>query len=294
MRLQRHPDSPILLPNPLHEWESRNVFNPGAVYHNDLFHLFYRAQGPDYVSRLGYAISQDGVHFNRMVDPLVGPQDEWETRGVEDPRNTYLNDEGSFVMAYTAYSPLGITPMLAVSENLITWERIGPLITGEDNKDHVVFPRKIKGSYVAFHRRPPSIWLATSPDLKTWGGFQEVMTVRPDNWDSKRVGAGGPPIETEYGWLVLYHAYDFNHVYRLSACLLDLDDPTRVISRPQGFLMAPEEVWELKGEVNTVVFSGANPVVDGVVYVYYGGGDRVIGLATCGLEELVEWVRGEL
>jgi predicted GH43/DUF377 family glycosyl hydrolase len=294
MRLQRHPDSPILLPNPLHEWEARNVFNPGVVYHNNLFHLFYRAQGPDYVSRLGYAISQDGVHFNRMVDPLLGPQDEWETRGIEDPRITYLKDEGRFVMAYTAYSPLGITPMIATSQNLIAWERIGPLITGEDNKDHVVFPRKIQGNYVAFHRRPPSIWLATSPDLKTWGGFQEVMTVRPDNWDSKRVGAGGPPIETEYGWLVLYHAYDFNHVYRLSACLLDLDDPTKVIARPQGFLLEPEEVWELKGEVNMVVFSGANPVVEGVVYVYYGGGDRVIGLATCGLEELVEWVRGEI
>jgi predicted GH43/DUF377 family glycosyl hydrolase len=290
MRLQRHPDNPILTPNPQHAWEALNTFNPGVIHHNGIFHMFYRAQGLDYTSRIGYAISEDGVHFKRLDQPLLKPQGERETRGVEDPRVTYLADEGRFIMAYTAFSPLGITPMFAESSNLLTWKRIGPLVKGEDNKDHVLFPRKIGGRYVAFHRRPPSIWIAFSDDLYEWEDFAVVFHPREDNWDCKRVGAGGLPIETELGWLVIYHAYDFDHIYRFGACLLALDDPCQVLARPQEYIMEPEEIWELKGEVPRAIFSVANPVVDGTIYVYYGAADRVIGLATCSLKELLEFV----
>jgi predicted GH43/DUF377 family glycosyl hydrolase len=289
MKLQRHSANPILKPVPFHEWESLNVFNCGVVHHNELFHMFYRAQGADHISRIGYALSTDGVRFNRLHQPVLSPQGEWETRGVEDPRITYLADEDRFIMAYTAYSPLGITPMFAESRNLITWSRLGSLVKGEDNKDHVLFPRQIGGRYVAFHRRPPAIWIAHSDDLVTWGDFDVVMQPRSDGWDCKRVGGGGVPIETEHGWLVLYHAYDHDHVYRLGVALLDLDDPTRVIRRPTGPVLWPEELWEILGQVRNVVFSAANPMVDGKVYVYYGGGDHVIGLATCSLDELLEY-----
>jgi predicted GH43/DUF377 family glycosyl hydrolase len=291
MKLKRHPASPILRPNPFNGWEALNVFNCGVVHHNDLFHLFYRAQGVDYVSRIGYAVSADGARFNRLQAPIFSPQDEWETRGVEDPRITHLADEGRFVMAYTAYSPLGITPMFAESTNLLTWRRIGPLVRGEDNKDHVLFPRRIKGRYVTFHRRPPAIWIAWSNDLTHWDRFQLVMGPRPGNWDCNRVGAGGVPIETEHGWLVLYHGYDDEIVYRFGVCLLDLDDPTQVIARPRECVLEPRETWELKGDVPRAIFSAANPVVNGTVHVYYGGADRVIGLATCALDPLLDWVR---
>jgi beta-1,2-mannobiose phosphorylase / 1,2-beta-oligomannan phosphorylase len=291
MKLQRSPLNPILSPNPLNAWEALNVFNPGAIYHNGLFHLFYRAQGFDYVSHIGYAVSSDGVHFNRLQQPILSPQDDWESRGVEDARLTYLAEEDRFIMAYTAYSGRGITPMFAESRNLLTWRRIGPLVTGEDNKDHVLFPRKVNGRYLSFHRRPPAIWLAYSDDLITWSDFAVVLEPRSDGWDCKRVGAGGVPIETEHGWLVLYHAYDFDHVYRLGVCLLALDDPGRVTHRPAGYLLEPQEPWELKGDVPNVVFSTANPVVDGVVHVYYGGADRLVGLATGHLTELLRFVQ---
>jgi len=124
-----------------------------------------------------------------------------------------------------------------------------------------------------------------------WGNFEVVMEPRQGHWDCKRVGAGGVPIETEHGWLVLYHAYDYDHVYRLGACLLDLNDPRRVIARASHFLLQPEETWEIKGDVPHAVFSAANPVVNGQVYVYYGGADRVVGLATCELDALLDWVR---
>ncbi len=302
MRLERHPNNPLLKPNVQHDWEALNVFNAGVVYHEGLFHMHYRAQGLDYISHIGYAVSEDGVNWNRLQNPILSPSSEQDARGVEDPRVTYLG--GRFYMAYTAYGrlgpypetgvpPTGITPMYAVSDNLISWEPLGPMIVGEDNKDHALFPAKIDGRYVSFHRRPPSIWLAFSVDMKNWGKHVEVIKPRPGLWDGKRVGAGGPPLETEAGWLLIYHGYDENHVYCLGTALLDKDDPRKLLKRPTQPILVPEEPWEIKGDVANVVFSCANPVVDGTVYVYYGGADRVIALATIELEDLLAWTIGE-
>jgi len=302
MKLQRHPANPMLIPDPKSDWEAYNVFNPSVIYHNGLFHMHYRAQGLDWVSRIGYAVSVDGVHWNRMREPVFSPQDTSDARGIEDPRVTEI--DGRFYMCYTAYSskvPDGITPthlggvvtpMIAVSDNLITWERLGSIVVGEDNKDHVLFPRKINGRYVAFHRRPPQVWLAESDDLVHWDPdyMRPIFEPRLDNpWEEKRIGANGVPIETKEGWLILYHGYNNKHVYRFGTCLLDLDDPSCVLKRPREFVFEPGELWELRGDVPNVVFSCANPVVDGTVYVYYGGADHVIGLATCPLDELLNF-----
>ncbi len=302
MRLKRHPANPVLKPNPFNEWEALNVFNPSVVVHDGLFHMHYRAQGTDYVSYIGYAVSEDGVTWNRLQRPVLSPASELEARGVEDPRVTEI--DGRFYMAYTAYgragvhpevgaTATGITPMYAVSDNLITWERIGPVVVGEDNKDHALFPERVGGRYVTFHRRPPSIWLAFSDDLRQWGSHVEIMRPRPGAWDGKRIGAGGPPIRTDAGWLILYHGYDESHVYCMGTALLDLEDPTRVVKRPRTAVLVPQETWEIKGDVPNVVFGTANPVVDGEVYLYYGGADRVIGLATAPLDELLAWTIAE-
>ncbi len=101
MILQRHPANPILLPDLTSPWECYNVFNPSVVHHNGLFHMHYRAQGLDWISRLGYAVSADGVHWNRLREPVLGPESGFDSRGVEDPRVTYL--DGRFYMCYTAY-----------------------------------------------------------------------------------------------------------------------------------------------------------------------------------------------
>lgn len=302
MKLNRYPE-PVLLPDPTSDWECYNVFNPGVIYDNGLFHMLYRAQGLDWISRIGYAVSQDGIHWNRMQHPVFEPANADESRGVEDPRISKIDD--LFYMAYTAYgstyygegeSPYhggGILPMIACSRNLVSWERIGPIVRGEDNKDHVLFPRRIEDQFVALHRRRPDIWLAKSPDLISWPeeSMAPVFGPRPDpGWDSAKVGANGPPIETEQGWLMLYHGTDELNTYHLGVCLLDLQDPSRVIQRPKSSIFWPEEIWELRGDVPRVVFSNANPVVNGLVHVYYGGGDHVIGLATCRLDELLDYV----
>jgi predicted GH43/DUF377 family glycosyl hydrolase len=302
MKLQRHPLNPLLLPDPASDWECYNVFNPGVIYHTGLFHMVYRAQGLDWVSRIGYAVSPDGLHWNRLRQPVLVPDGPSESRGVEDPRLVEI--DGVFYMTYTAYgrqfqglgTPThlggGITPMIARSTNLITWERLGWLVQGEDDKDHVLFPRKVGGRYVALHRRWPNVCIAYSDNLRTWPADEmaPIFGPRPGSgWDSLSVGGNGVPIETEVGWLLLYHAYDAGHVYRIGVILLDLQDPTRVLRRPQEPIFWPEELWELRGDVPQVVFSCANPLVGDTVYVYYGGADHVIGLATCTLDELLDY-----
>ena len=90
------------IPNPLHRWEAMNVFNAAVTQHNGLFHMHYRAQGVDFVSRIGYGVSVDGLHWNRLEEPVLSPHREREDyRGVEDPRVTPL--DGVFYMTYTAY-----------------------------------------------------------------------------------------------------------------------------------------------------------------------------------------------
>ncbi|RME59630.1 glycosidase [Candidatus Parcubacteria bacterium] len=286
MYLQRHPANPILTPYPLHPWEALNVFNAAVVHHLGLFHMLYRAQGLDYVSHIGYAVSEDGVHWSQLNKPVLSPDAPWETRGVEDPRITKIDDV--FYMTYTGYSHTGTRACLARSTNLIKWERMGIVLPNENNKDHVLFPEKINGRYAMLHRRPPSIWLTYSDDLIHWTDHQILMQPHPNTWEHKKIGAGGPPIKTSKGWLIIYHAVDANQVYRLGAALCDLENPSRIIARLPEPILEPHETWEIRGDVPHVVFSCANVVVNDTLFVFYGGADRVMALATCSLQALLD------
>ena len=283
--LTRYPGNPILMPNPHNPWEALNVFNAAVIKHNGLIHMLYRAQGLDYVSSIGYAASEDGFHWARLDQPVLSPANAYETRGVEDPRLTYL--EGKFYMTYTAYSPLGVRVSLAESANLISWKRLGILLPDEDNKDTALFPEKIGGRYCLLHRREPDIWLAYSDDLLHWTDHQPVMAPLAGGWQQKKIGIAGTPTRVETGWLLLYHAVDAGNVYRLGAALLDAHVPATVLARLDSFILEPSETWEIKGDVPQVVFSCGHIVKDGVLYVYYGGADRVMALATCRLDELL-------
>jgi predicted GH43/DUF377 family glycosyl hydrolase len=297
MRLQRHPRNPIFVSDPSTPWEAYHVFNPSVIIHNNLFHMHYRAQGLDLVSRIGYAVSQDGVSWNRTRHPVLKPETESEAQGVEDPRVTEI--DSVFYMAYTAYSgsdPLdqALTPMFAKSDDLLTWERIGPLVKGEHNKDHFLLPKKLNNRFVAFHRRWPDIWIAESEDMIIWPeeAMRLIMSPRPDSeWDRASIGGNGPPIETEHGWLTFYHAYAEDQIYRLGVALLDLEDPTTIVNRPRDWILEPKEQWELQGNVPNVVFSCANILVGKQVWVYYGGADHAIGLATGDFDKIVDFAR---
>jgi len=282
--LTRYPGNPVLEPKPEHRWEARSVFNAAVVQAGGLFHMYYRAVDPSLISSIGYAVSTDGLRWLRLDAPVLSPQEGFEERGVEDPRVTAL--EGSYYLAYTGYSRQGTRVGLARSSNLISWERMGIILPDENNKDVAVFPGRVRGRYALLHRRPPHIWIAYSDDLIAWDSHQILMRTRPGKWDSWRIGAGGPPIRTDYGWVTIYHGVDERRTYRLGIAVLDLDDPTRIIYRQDTPILEPSEGWELYGDVPNVVFSCGQAAVDSDIYVYYGAADSVIGVATMSGEQI--------
>ena len=171
VRLERYAGNPILAPIPGSDWESRTVFNCGVTQLDDAVVLVYRAQGMDNnISRLGFAVSTDGYQFARLDRPIFEPGAR--DRNVGRGRPATDDDRRRYHMLYTAWSPLGIQVAMASSSNLFTWERHGIVLPGPDNKDAAIFPDKVGGRYVMFHRIPPSIWLAYSDDLVHWGDYQ--------------------------------------------------------------------------------------------------------------------------
>ena len=290
LQLTRYPGNPILLPSKLSAWETDNVFNAAAVRHNGLVYMHYRAQGLDRISRIGCAISTDGYHFNRLLEPVLSPANEYESFGVEDPRITEL--DGIFYMFYTAYSPHGTRVSLARSTNLIAWERMGIVLPDEDNKDAVLFPEKIGGRFAMLHRRPPDIWLAYSDDLIHWTDHQIIMRPRPDCWDSVRIGAGGNLFKTRWGWLNVFHGYNEDRIYCLGIALHDLRDPAKILKRQDEPILCPMGPFEVWGDVPNVVFTCGGVEDDDAYHIYYGGGDHVMCVASVGKAEVQAFVQG--
>jgi predicted GH43/DUF377 family glycosyl hydrolase len=138
------------------------------------------------------------------------------------------------------------------------------------------------------HRIPDDIWIAYSDDFERWTDHQIIMRPRKGNWDSTRIGAAGPPLKTEHGWLFIYHGYNENKSYRLGVALLDTKDPSKIIAWPKESILEPVETWEKHGDVPNVVFSCGTVEIDSTYYIYYGGADRVIGVATTPKADLLE------
>ncbi len=294
--LRRHPENPILIPRADVPWEKEAVFNPGVTVHQGKIYMLYRAIGEYevYSSSLGLAISEDGIHFQRFPEPVFSPAEPYDRYGCEDPRITRL--DGRFYITYTAlsqraFSGRGNRVALASTEDFRDFRRHGVILPDLDDKDTVIFPEKVRGRYVMYHRVPPDIWIAYSDDLVNWYGHRRIMFPRPGLWDSQKIGAGAPPIRTDAGWLLVYHGVDRNRVYRLGVALFDLDDPSRLISRPLEPILEPREWYEKEGDVPNVVFTCGLAEVGEEVFVYYGGGDKVIGLATVGKRELLDFAR---
>ncbi len=278
LTLTRYAGNPILVPSTHNAWETDNVFNAAIARHQELVYMLYRAQGLDRISRIGCAISADGYRFNRLQEPVLAPETEYEQHGVEDPRLTEL--DGVFYMLYTAYSPHGVRVSLARSTNLITWERMGIVLPDEDNKDAVLFPEKIGGRYAMFHRRIPDIWLAYSDDLLHWTDHQIIMRPRPGLWDGVRIGAGGPVFKTPAGWLNFYHGFAEDRHYCLGVALHDLDDPAKIIKRQEEPVICPATPWEHWGDVPNVIFTCGGLETEDEYRIYYGGGDHVMAVAS--------------
>ncbi|HZE87007.1 MAG TPA: hypothetical protein VE090_02255 [Methylomirabilota bacterium] len=308
----RYEGNPLIKPAMELEWQRLGTFNPAAVYLDGKVHIVYRGQAANGVSVFGYAKSSDGIHIEEHLHaPIYVPREPFEKKahgegnsGCEDPRITVIGDK--LYMTYTAYD--GVNPprvaltTISVSDFLKknwNWEKpqlISP--PGVDDKDACIV-KKVKGDgYIAFHRLGDVIWLDFLRDLEfpekkyLSGGI--MAQARNGKWDNVKVGIAAPPIETEHGWVLLYHGVsDPGSVYKVGAMLLDYDDPRTILARTDEPLLEPVEPYELRGQVPNVVFPCGAVVINGIIYLYYGGADSVVGVATMPLQSLLDLLMGK-
>jgi len=304
--LKRYEGNPILRPIREHSWESLMVYNCAAVYEGGKVHIVYRAQGEKGgKSKLGYAVSNDGFHIDeRLEEPIFEPEpnNEFESYGCEDPRLTKIGEH-----LYVCYSAIGRMPRMTRYSGTIqigitsikvsdflrhqwNWGRRVYPFPRVDNKNACIFPEKINGKFVMYHRIPPHIWIAYSDDLESWYDLKIVMSPIED-WEYFKLGSGPPPIKTNDGWLYIYHAVDCNLHYRLGLALIDLKNPKKVLKRSRKPLLQPEEDYELYGVVPNVVFSCGAVVIGDTLFLYYGGADTVICVATAKVPELLAYLK---
>jgi len=305
-RFKRGLTNPIITPKKENNWEAKATFNPAAIYLKGKVHILYRTLSNDNTSFIGYASSRDGFSISeRLPDPIYIPREDFEMKkvadgnsGCEDPRITEIGK--NLYICYTAYDSIG-PPRVAVSsistKDFIAhnWNWTKPaLITppGFDDKDTCIFPEKLKDGYFVLHRVGNEIcgdYLRTlNFDNDVIKKCIRIIGPRINAWDSSKVGISAPPIKTKYGWLLLYHGVSKSHnTYRVGVVLLDSKDPAIVLARSSDAIFEPEEEYEKVGIVNNVVFPCGMVLKGDLLYIYYGGADKVVGVATMKLSILL-------
>jgi predicted GH43/DUF377 family glycosyl hydrolase len=284
--------TPIISPQGS-SWESAGTFNPGVIRRGGRIVMLYRAQDPSGTSRLGYAESEDGIHFTRRAQPVLSPEANYEKDGgVEDPRLVEI--DGRYILTYTGYNKKDAQLCMAESADLIHWERKGillPAYKGNWNtrwtKSGAIVSKKIQGKYWMY-------WLGTTPDNTDQMGLSSsedllhwkeetatpVLPKRPGKFDSRVVEPGPPPVIAKDGIVLVYNGADDNLVYRTGIAVFDRNDPRKVIYRSEQPLFAPELEWEKVGQVPNVVFVEGLLAEKDRFVLYYGGADKYVGVAS--------------
>jgi predicted GH43/DUF377 family glycosyl hydrolase len=282
-------------------FESAGTFNPSVVKKDGEYVMLYRAQDRQGASSLGYATSQDGIHFTRRATPVMTGEAPYEKGGgVEDPRLQKIGD--TYYLTYTGYNNVDGAAAdkkdaqlcLATSTDLLHWQRRGiilPAYQGQWNvnwtKSGAIVPEKINGKYWMYYlgdakNQGSQMGLASSDDLLHWTDVLDhpVLASRPGTFDSKVVEPGPAPILLPEGIFLIYNGADDHLLYSTGWVLFDKKDPTRVLARSQHSIFKPEKEWEKVGQVPNVVFVEGLIRDDQQWLFYYGAADKHVGVAT--------------
>ena len=295
------------------QWEARNVLNPSAIVKDGKVYLIYRAQDAAGTSRIGVAISEDGLHFKKMPTPVLYPDEdslkkyEWHG-GIEDPRVVETED-GNYLLTYTSYDGKTARLCFAFSKDLMHWEKMGPVLKNEkyidtwsksgaiivEEKSGKMVTAKVNGKYWMYYG-DTDIFLASSNDLKNWEACENeeskkiisVLHPRMGYHDSRLVEPGPYALKTKDGILLIYNgsnAANFNDTtkpkftYSAGQALFSINEPYKLIDRTTTDFIHPDKPYERTGEVNEVCF------VEGLVhfnnkwFLYYGTADSRIAVA---------------
>jgi predicted GH43/DUF377 family glycosyl hydrolase len=303
MQLIRHLGNPILTPRGDNRWESKLTFNPGIYMDGSKIHILYRAVDENDISYIGYASSSDGRHIDeRLAKPVISPEYEWENLGVEDVRVNSI--DGHIYITYTALSNKGARVAIAETEDFRTFRKMGLIGPDYYDKDAVIFPKRIDGKIILLHRISPNIQAAyfesvediIKPPLSYWeehmANLEAFTLLKPkQKWEARKIGSGPPPIETDRGWLLIYHGVDDEKSYKVGAVLLDLDNPLKILGRTTEPLLEPSVWYEHWGCVPEVVFPTGVALLDNTLYTYYGAADTTCCVATVNIHDLLEHLK---
>jgi predicted GH43/DUF377 family glycosyl hydrolase len=300
---KRHERNPILTAS---DWTYpvQSVFNPGACLLPDgTTLLLCRVEDRRGHSHLCAARSTNGIDGWKIDDqPTLIPDPEHfpeELWGIEDPRITFLGELNKYAVVYTAYTRDGPGVALALTDDFRQFERYGVIMQPED-KDAALLPYRIGGNWALIHRPVSApgahMWISYSHDMRQWGSHKMMLEARLGGWwDANKIGLSPPPIETEKGWLVIYHGVRQNAagcIYRLGLALFDLHEPERCLKRGDEWVFGPKEPYERFGDVDKVVFPcGCIIAPDGdTIRLYYGAADTSVALAVGSVRALLEWL----
>lgn len=327
-------DDGIILEPTDEDFEKKAVLNPACVLVDDTIHLFYRAIAQNDISSIGYCQIKDRKVQKRSKNPILAPEHDYESHGLEDPRITFL--DGVYYLLYTAFDGTNARIAYAQSSDLVHFQKMGTISPGISyertqeilpenkfrnrlvanhldpfdelvgrseflwEKDASLFPKKFSGKFALVHRLRPDIQIAyfhNFSELTTafWESYlkqiNNFIILEPKyDFENLYIGGGCPPIMTDRGWLLIYHAVEINpqgKIYHAGAALLSENDPTKVIGHLNHPLFSPKESWEKKGLVDNIVFPTGTIITDNKLHVYYGAADRCIAEKSLDLNELL-------
>ena len=284
---------------------SNSVFNSAVVRFEDGFAGVFRCDSRSISMDIFVGKSKDGINWEIEDEPIKfeGAEEEILKREYRyDPRVCFIEDRYYVTWCNGYHGPtIGVAYTFDFKKFVQLENAFLPF-----NRNGVLFPRKINGLYMMLNRPSDNghtpfgdIFISQSKDMEFWGRHRHVMgTIKDDisAWQSTKIGPGPIPIETDEGWLMIYHGVINTcngFVYRMGAALLDLDEPWKVIARSKNYILAPWEQYECMGDVPNVVFPCAalHDKESGKIAIYYGCADTVTGLAFTTVERLLDYVK---
>lgn len=241
---------------------------------------------------LNLARSNYEIEFPKNTDiseRVIFPSTSNELKGIEDARFCeFKDDDGSitYYATYTAYDGEVVFPQLLETKDFYHFKvntLNGPAV---QNKGMALFPRKINGHYAMLSRQDgENIYIMFSDMIHFW--YDKKLLLRPTyHWEFVQIGNSGSPIETEFGWLVLYHGVGAMRKYSLGAFLLDKDDPTKVIGRTKEPILSANEN-EREGYVPNVIYTCGGQIFGNLLIIPYAMSDYATSFAIVTLEDII-------
>ena len=280
---------------------ANSIHNSAIVPFEDGYAGIFRVDEIDFNFTMHVGKSKDGIKWD--IEPGIlelqcdDPDIAINSR-TYDPRLTKLDD--TFYFTWCTDSPQGPCIGMATTKDFKIFKQ-GENLTMPANRNCVIFPRKIDGKF-AMYSRPSDrghtpfgdMFFSTSPDMVHWGQHRFVFGTEASSWQSTKIGPGPAPIETDEGWLLIYHGVWTScngYLYYAGGALLDLEKPWKVLYRTKDYLLAPTETYERVGDVPNVVFPSSAIVDKGNIRIYYGCADTCISIAEAKMDELIKFIK---